>query len=317
MISRLPRAVTGAAVAVVALYVLETAVPFLGPGVHDAVRDWGKETLYLAAAAGCAARAISSRRDRAAWILLSLGIAAFAAGSLVWMFGPMMRPPLFSSIAWLAFYPFAYAATVLLLRALGAATCTLFVPTLIDGVHSKTGIFFLASRPVGDAMLLGTVAWALTLMGRRAGRMWIALGAAFAVFAVSDLVLDIAISRGEELDGALNLVGACFPLAYLLIAYAGSFPPGPPRSVRMDSRTILVVPTACVVVALGLLVADRFTHVPPSAYTIAIAAVVAGFVRAIFTVHALGRLHESRRFQQGFEEATRRCAGCSAAPSRS
>jgi diguanylate cyclase (GGDEF)-like protein/PAS domain S-box-containing protein len=322
MIPRLPRVVTGAAVAVVVLYVLQTAVPFADGALYDAVQDWGRLALFVAAAVGCAVRVARSDRDRAAWSLLTAGIATFAAGSLVWIVGGD-APPLVSSALWLSFSVFAYVAVVLLLRsqvrpfhvgfwvdgvigllALGAATATVFVPTLLRGVPDDTVVFVVAARPVGDAMLLATVAWALTLTGPRSGRMWLSLTAAVGVFAIADLVLVVEIGRGDALGTvARTLITACFPIAFLLIAYAGFLRPGPRRSVRMDSPIVLVLPTAYVALALGLLVADRFRAVPASAFLLAIGAVVLGFGRAMVTVLALARLHESRRFEQGFQEA--------------
>jgi diguanylate cyclase (GGDEF)-like protein/PAS domain S-box-containing protein len=78
----------------------------------------------------------------------------------------------------------------------------------------------------------------------------------------------------------------------------------PVRSLRMDSVVALAVPTGWLGVALVVLAFDRRLNVSGAAHTLLVLAFAVGLVRAFVTLRELGTLHESRRFERGFQDAT-------------
>src|SRR5438874_2514770 len=88
--------------------------------LRHALNDWVSNTVMLAAGAVCIVRGVLYRRDRLAWILMGAAVAVWGIGDTVWTFtvAGLADPP-FPSIAdigFLAVYPPAYVAIVLLLR---------------------------------------------------------------------------------------------------------------------------------------------------------------------------------------------------------
>ena len=322
VIPRLPRSLVAAVAALVALYVVETLVPFAGAGVHDWVRDWGVELLYLLAAVGCGVRVWRCARDRLAWALLTAGVACYGLTTALYVLTgspDLTRSPL--HIGWLSFYVFAYVGIVLALRArlrpfhmgfwldglvgilvLAAVASAFLLPDLTDRQGGATSDVILGVvYPTADVVLLAMVVWALTLTGRRAGRMWLVLAGAFALFAAGDIWLAVQVAQDAFERG--TLVSTTFPIATLLIAYAAYQPGAAPRSLRMDGLLVLVAPACYAVAALMLLLAGQTIGLPTSAKLLALLAVAAVLVRALVTVRELGRLHESRRFERGFQDA--------------
>ena len=321
VIPRLPRTLVALVVAVCAAYVLESVWSFAGDGVHHWVRDWGVELLYLLAAVGCGVRAVRSTYERTAWTLLTLAIACYGLATLLYVVVEPSLTPLWIHLGWLAFYALAYLGIVLLLRArlrpfhLGfwldgvvgvlvfAALCSAFLlPDVLDSTgSSRADVILGVAYPTADVVLLAMVVWALSLTGRRAGRMWLMLAAAFALFAVGDIVLAAQVANGTFVRG--SLVSTTFPIATLLLAYAAYQPGSAPRSLRMDSLLVLIAPALYAVVALLLLLTDTALDLPPAAEVLAAAALAAALVRGLVTVREMGRMHESRRFERGFQDA--------------
>jgi len=319
---RLPRALVAAVAAVVALYVLETAVPFAGSGVERWVRDWGVELLYVLAAIGCFERVRRSRHERAAWALLGAGIAAYALSTLAYVVVTPSFTPVSIHVGWLAFYVLAYAAVVLLLRArlrpfhlgfwldgviavlvLASVACVFLLPAVSDATGAATTDVILGvAYPTADLVLLAMVTWALSLTGRRGGRMWLALAAAFAVLAVGDIWLAVQVAHGTFQRG--SLVSVAFPIAMLLIAFAAFQPGRRPRPIPMDGFLAVIAPAVYIVVALMLLLNEDALDLPHASHLLALMALGVALVRGLITVRELGRLHEGRRFERGFQDAS-------------
>jgi diguanylate cyclase (GGDEF)-like protein/PAS domain S-box-containing protein len=324
VIPRLPRAVIAAVVTLAALYVFETLVPFAGDGVHDAVRDWGVEAFYALAAAGCLVRAVRSPFERTAWALMGLGIVAYGGATLLYVLDGnpgLARGSSPAHVGWLLFYVCACAAIVLLLRArlrpfhlsfwldglvgilvLSSIACAFLLPSLLDADgRSSADVTLGVVYPSADVVLLALVVWALSLTGPRAGRMWLTLSGAFALFAAGDIWLAVQVSDDVFVRG--SLVSTAFPLATLLLGYAAFQPGRPPRAMRMDGLLVLVVPSLYAVVALVMLFNVEVLDLPRSAFVLALIGLAAALIRAFVTVRELGHLHESRRFALGFQDA--------------
>jgi diguanylate cyclase (GGDEF)-like protein/PAS domain S-box-containing protein len=296
----------------VAAYALGRTLPALGADAHLAVRWWGTVALEFVAAALCAQRALSTPRDRAAWTLLSVGILAYGSGTAITALSGSW--PIAAHAGWMSFYAAAYVAVVLLLRArlprfttslwldgliglltLGATSAVLVLPRELPD-YGTANLVAGFVYPCADLVLLALVLWGAVVTYGSGRRMWLWLSGAFALVTAGDIALHL-----QLLDGSYderNLVTAAFPLAMLAVAAAGAQPETPGR--RVDTLSAPLLPGACVLLLLGL----QLTELPDVAHGLALAALASAFVRGALTFRELRKLHESRRFQRGFEEAT-------------
>src|SRR5262245_14498204 len=82
---------------------------------------WVYNNVMIAAGLLCVARGISSQAQRTAWILIGIAVLAWGIGDTIWTFtvAGMENPPYpsLADVGFLAVYPPAYVAIVLLLRA--------------------------------------------------------------------------------------------------------------------------------------------------------------------------------------------------------
>jgi diguanylate cyclase (GGDEF)-like protein len=241
--------------------------------------------------------------ERWAWAAFALGLLGFALGDVYWTVALQDDPappyPSPSDAGYLSIFPAAYAGLVLLTRAratklsgalwLDGVICALAAAAvgaaLVMGVVASTeGSFSTVATnlayPLGDLMLLAFVVAVMVVTGRKAGATWWLLGLAFATWTVADLIYLYQTAKGTYQD--FTPLDTAWPAAYVLIALATTRP-----AVRLDTRQLrggmLVVPAACTLVALGLLVADHYVRLNATAMWLASAAVLAAVVRFALT----------------------------------
>jgi diguanylate cyclase (GGDEF)-like protein/PAS domain S-box-containing protein len=310
-----------------------TAASLLSPvdePVFDTVaRGWLAVACHLAAAVSCLWRGWRVRADRPAWVLLGLGIAAYAAGDVVYLVH--LRPeglPVSPSVAdplWMAFYPCAYAATfLLLLRAVrryhwsvwldgivvavaGVAVAQAFVlpPVVAQAPAGENVVAVALAYPVADLVLFVVAAWATVLGGfrlsGRAGGMPALLCAAFACLLVADVVFLSRHSTGEWSLDTVSRIG--YPLATVLLGVAAWRPPRPPEPVTVTDPRVLALPTGAVLVSVGVLATDRFDRLPAEAYWLAVAAIVLAAARVVLFQRAVRPLRAGLLRQAHFADA--------------
>ncbi|HEU4657096.1 MAG TPA: EAL domain-containing protein [Capillimicrobium sp.] len=321
---RLHRAVAVPLALVVGLFALQTVVHAGGPGFEAAVRNWVPIAVYVTAAGLCAARALAVRPDRAAWLLIAAGIAAYAAGSLVWVLGGPDRPvedvPPVAHALWLGFYAAGYVGIGLLLRArvrpfevsfwldgllgaitLAAVTAGFLVPAfrIPPGVGTLEVVGALGYS-AGDVLLLAMTVWALWLGGPRRGRMWAVLALAFAVMAAGDIGLALEVAAGTYQRG--TAVSAAFPAGMALVALA-AYQPARSAMLRMGSLLTVAMPIVWAVACLALLAFEDEIALSHVAHVLALLGLCVAVVRAVVTLLELGSVKESRRFERGFQDA--------------
>src|SRR4051812_31785634 len=78
------RAAQAATIVLLAAYVAQALIPAAATHVGDFFENWVYPGLWAPAAAFCLPRPALHRRERAAWIVLGLGILASAAGDVWW-----------------------------------------------------------------------------------------------------------------------------------------------------------------------------------------------------------------------------------------
>jgi len=269
------------------------------PGVYDKAYN-GVEFIAVAL---CGLRAWrSSAGERAAWGMLTLGMAGFAAGDVYYTVAleNLDDPPFpsFADAGYLSIYPAAYAGLVLLVRARAprmssalwldglvcGLACAAVGAALVFGVVASTeGSFATVATniayPLGDLMMLAFVVAVMVVTGR-AGSTWILLALAFAVFAIGDVIYLYQAALGTYED--YTLLDTCWPAAYLLVAFAAWRP-----VARLNERRLrggmLALPATFTLVALAMLVIDHYSRLNEVALWLATGTVAIAVLRFAIT----------------------------------
>ena len=301
------RAATTALLAITAFLAL-CAVEFtfhLNDGLRGILNNWVYNNIMIAAGVVCVVRGIVAKRDRLAWILMGAAVAAWGIGDTVWTFTVANDPnPPFPSIAdigFLAVYPPAYVAIVLLLRsrvgslrgslwldgvigalavaALGTAVVFQAVLDTIGGSHAAVATNL--AYPLADVTLIALVVWALAVTGWRPDRTWSLIAAGFLVFSVSDCLYLYETAVGTYVYGSPTDLG--WVAGGLLLGWAAWQPQRERTRTSIDGWGLLFAPVAFGLMALGVLVYDHVERVNALSLTLAGAAIVAVIARMALT----------------------------------
>jgi diguanylate cyclase (GGDEF)-like protein len=312
---RLVRVLEGAVVVALGVYTVSTVVR---PAGYDGLFEgWLYAALSAACVALCLMRRLWVRQERRAWLALGIGLLLTTSGTLYYSqvvakMDPVPSPSL-SDALWLAFYPFAYATLVLLFKsgvkrfhtslwldglvgALGiAAVGIAFVlrPIMDAATGSPAAVITSLAFPLADLMLLGMIAGLFALHGWRPGRALGLLGAGLALFAVADTVYLLRVATETYEQG--TLLDAIWPAGVTCMALAAWRRPGESRSITLEGWVVLLVPTLCVLAAIGLLV---FDHLRPASWVVdglAVATLLVAMVRTGLTFREVRALADTRR----------------------
>ena len=295
------RVVQCGALLVLVAYVAQAATGFCANILATPFENWVYPGLILTAAGLCIARGLTERAERAAWLFLGAGIAAWAVGELYWtlFLDTAEEPPAFTPAdgLWLAFYPACLIALALLVRArvrrlnrglaldgvIGAlalsAIGAAFVYGTIVGAYSGTPdlpadlAFFFS-----DLVLIGFVVSCFAITGWRPGLAISLLGAGLAVGAAVDGFFLWNDASGTYMS--TTVVAALWPVSALLAAFAAWVRPAPPlRFVRMEGWRAIALPAGFALAALGVIAARAFTNVNGLAIALAVATLATVIVR--------------------------------------
>ena len=307
-----------AAIVAVALKAVDVSVGLPLPGPLGGIWVWHYQAIEFTAAAVCALRAVSERRERLAWSIIALGIVSYGFADLYWDVVledmPAIPYPSLADAMYLAFYPAAYIGLVLLLRArgghfpasvwldgaigavgLGAAVGALLFPIIIDRTGGDTAtIVTNMAYPIVDLALLGLVACVIGAMQWRVDWSWSLLAGGFALFAVADTFYLYQTARGTYATDRWLDLG--WPGAMTVVAFASTRPGHRLKAAPFVRWPALVVPGAFGAISLGLLVYDHFERVDTIAVLLAGATVALVIVRLALTfaeyLRAIARSHE-------------------------
>jgi diguanylate cyclase (GGDEF)-like protein len=259
----------------------------------------------LTAALLCLARPWLVRVERAPWLLLGLGMLAWAIAEAIWAVAtggePGAEAVSDADIAYLPCYPLLYVAVLLLIRAkavpyrsvvwldgivgllgLGAIGVTLayhpiVVATGRDPASIAVGVGYLA----GDLTLVGLIVLALSAAGFRE-RTWLVVGAgAFLATAADTMWLVEPPTAAATSGGWPNVL---WPTAAVLFAVAAWRAPLPVRTLRLSGPSVLVMPALAVLGALTVLVIATQRPIPLVGVVLAAASVAGALLRAALTV---------------------------------
>ncbi len=198
--------------------------------------------VMIAAGAACLARGVVHKHERLAWLAMGAAVLSWGIGNTIWTFTVAGVPdapyPSTADVFFLAVYPPAYVAVVLLLRSrLGDARPSLWVDGVIGSLAigavgsavvfqavlgslggSSAAIATNLAYPLADLTLIGMVVWALALTGWRPGRRWGLIVAGLLVFSVSDCLYLYETAVGTYTNGSPTDLG--WLAGGLLLAWA-------------------------------------------------------------------------------------------------
>jgi hypothetical protein len=168
-----------------------------GPGADALFVKWVYNIVLVGSAGSCLARGLAIRRERAAWLILGSSLLLWAAGNIYFtivLYNAKHVPiPSLSDVAWLGFYPGAYLALGLLVRArvrdfrsslwldgvigaltVGAVGVALILRPVLAATGGKTlSVAVALAYPMLDLTLVALVVGMLGIVGWKPGRTWI------------------------------------------------------------------------------------------------------------------------------------------------
>ncbi|RBY77015.1 GGDEF-domain containing protein [Blastococcus sp. TF02-09] len=311
------RLVRRLAVALVGMWVVAlTAVALGADAVGDLLAAQGKLVFLAGLVLVLVVRGAGSA-DRASWWCFAAAVLSYFTGAAVYEFhyrGLAELPDLrWSDVAFLGFFPLAFAAFLLLLRSrVGRLTASMWLDSAVTGctaaaVAAAAGLGALLQAaeggapvvaiamlyPIGDLLLLSLVAGGLALMRRGAGPGWWWVTAALGLFVVTDTVYAYQLAHGTYvIGGPLDLA---WGLAFVCCGMAATQRTSAGGSGRVDGRGALVIPGVCALAALALLFTGYLASGDPVAGVLALVAVLAALARTGLTFRDVRALADSRR----------------------
>jgi hypothetical protein len=237
-----------------------------GPPERIVGLDWLYNALELAAIGLCAARVLARRRNRAAWLAISAGMALFATGdmyyTLVWREAEVVPIPSLADAFYLAFYPAVYIGIGLLLRsrigrlpaglwldgvigglAVAALGAALVLGPVLSATHgAPLTVATNLACPLADLVLLGLLVGVMAVTGfsLRGHALLIAIG--FLAFAVIDTIYLVQTADGTHVPNGLLDVG--WPAAMAIIATAAWQRPTGKARARIEGWGVFLLPSA-------------------------------------------------------------------------
>jgi diguanylate cyclase (GGDEF)-like protein len=300
-----------------------------GPGLDRFFEDWLLNALILATSVACLLRGLFVGAERLAWLVLGAAMLSWSGGFVYWtLFIVRDAAPPYPSPAdglWLAYYPAAYVALVLIIRSRirefhkslwldgligGLAVAAVGAALVFGAILSSTGgnatqIAVNLAYPLGDALLVAFVLSMFALTGWRPGRAGLLLGLGFSLNAVGDSLWVYSYATGTYSHGSLT--ETIWPVATGLIALAAWQPTRRTAAVPLSGPRVLVVPVVSGLVALCVLVSMRVAPLNDVALALASATLLAVLGRLVLTLREHLRLVESTRGEANTDALTGLC----------
>ncbi|MDX6582950.1 MAG: hypothetical protein QOI10_2134 [Solirubrobacterales bacterium] len=289
---------------------LASRVTQLGsPEADEAIGDWTYRALMAGAALAVLASAALRRRDRLAWTVIGIGLAAYAAGNLYNEFdlanNGRTTYPSPGDLIYLAGYVGLIAGVRLLgarfrgvsilslglvVTLLGLATLwswLVFGSVLADANGDSAAIATTLSYPALDLVLVGSTLIALAARGWRFDRVFVTLAAGFALAVVADSIIAVRVAQGAAIEGSLP--ETIWPVGILLIATAAWLRPGAAaKTPRPNTAIVPAVSLTAITIAITGLVWDHFSRLGLLTIVLAVLTLIAGFMQLVLLYRAHG-----------------------------
>jgi two-component system, cell cycle response regulator len=272
-------------------------------------------------------RAAAVREQRAAWILIAVGVCASTMGdvlsTIIYASSAEMPVPSWCDPLWLGFYPPVVVAAALLTRGrvhglrsgmwldgvagaltVAAVMSAALVAPLVRQVAGEPLPTLLtnAAYPVGDLVVVAALVATTAVAGWHLDRRWLLLVAGTLAFVASDCAYLVGTAAGTYADGGLPDVG--WLAAALIFGLAAWAPARPLADRHAAARGAVLAPVVFAAAALGVVLHQALTR--PAAMTLVFAAaalaVVIGRLTAVHADHQ--RLLRESRLDAATDELT-------------
>jgi diguanylate cyclase (GGDEF)-like protein len=301
----------GALSVLLAAYAVVVFAEAGGEATEDFFGRWVYDAIVLGAAGVVLYRAARLKRERRAWLSLGIGMLFWALGqtyySVVLYYADPAPFPSPADVLFLAFYPAAYVAIVLLLRsrtarvdsfawvdgligalAVASVAAALIFPPVLEALEGNSlGVAVSLAYPCADLVLLGLVAGALAASSWRVHGAWPLIAAALILFGAADVVY---LSVAGQATEALDLASVAWPLAFILLAAASWYPYAAVEATTKRSARSIALPVGLATVVVGLLALGNVVPIGPIAVALGAAALVAAMARLAATFAANTRM---------------------------
>jgi diguanylate cyclase (GGDEF)-like protein len=255
----------------------------------------------------CLARGAARRRERAAWLLIGLGVLAWTFGELYFtmVLWSDSAPPVPSPAdgGYLSLPPLIFVGLILLARsrikdlpktiwadgvtaglAAGALSAAIvFKPVLAAVTGNSLSVATNLSYPIMDLIMLGFIVGVLAVGGWRVDRRFGVIAAGVMCFWTADTIYLIKAAEGTWVSGGPYDPG-WWTIAVCCATAAWMQPRG--RAARARSAEAISVAIASALVSIGILVVGTLTGVTLPAVALASGALLCVLLRLVLTFRA-------------------------------
>src|SRR5215207_628953 len=293
--------VLGAWVAILELQVVALPGLSLGP----VTSDYAHNVIEVLAGLLCLGGAWQARREQNAWLLIGIGVLAWALGNLYYtiVLYDMESPPIpsLADAGFLLFPVLALVGVLLLLRArsrnvpttlwtdgsiaalaVTAVSAAIVFETALSAAEGQPlAVATSLAYPLTDLVLIGVFVGALASTGWRMDRTWLALAAGIGAFWLADSLYLVETARGTYQAPAWYDIG--WTLGLLLVALAAWQPVQLRRPAVPDGLRFIAIPLGFGALSLGLLAYGSLAGMNPVAVALATASLLAVMGRLMLT----------------------------------
>ena len=280
------------------------------------------DAFEIVLALGCLARAFGPRPGRGPALALGAGLLAWALGDVIYTLEGSPSGVSAADALYLAFYPLAYVALMLLVRShvgrfqanigldgaiagLGAAAvCAAFAfDTILSAIGgSAATVAINLAYPIGDLILLALAVGAIVVVPGLPARLLVFAGGC-TLMAVGDTVYLLQSSANSYQAG--TLLDLTWPLAMLVMSMSVWMANrNPVRSATAERAPRLVIAAIAAVGSVVILMLGNIEHVSGLALGLATATLIAAAVRLAMSLRELRGMTEARRHEAVTDELT-------------
>src|SRR5215210_7731786 len=294
-------AVLGGWVACLELQVVAIPGLQLGP----VFGDYAHNVIEVLAGVLCLAGAWQSRRERTAWLLIGLGVLAWALGNIYYtaVLYDMEDPPIPSpaDVGFLLFPVLAMVGVLALVRArtrdvpktlwtdgsiaalaITSVSAAIIFDTALGAASGKPlAVATALAYPVTDLVMIGVCVGALASTGWRLDRTWVLLAVGIAVFWLADSLYLVQTATGTYSAPAWFDIG--WTLGLMLVALASWQPAAVRRPAVPEGLRFISVPLAFGAVGLATLIDGCLAGTNALAVALSALSLVAVMARLMLT----------------------------------
>jgi diguanylate cyclase (GGDEF)-like protein len=291
------------------------------------VDGWMVAGFELVASGLCLGRGLVRRPGRAVALVLGVALLCWSAGDVAITIealgGATPSAPSPADAFYLAFFPLAYVAVVLLMR---GGTRRLSTPSWLDGAVAGLGAAAICAAfafpslrrlagggslsvatnlayPIGDLLLLFLVVGGTAMLSGRRRGPWLLLATGVAVNVVGDTSNLLSSSLGTTHFGVLANAAA-WPTSVLLMSMAVWLGAGHASPFAAQKQTGFVLPALAAASGLAILVVGTLHHTSDVAIGLATATLVVVGIRLAWSARGMRTLTTTRYRQSVTDDLT-------------